>query len=355
MDRHDAEVRTASERGRIGMSSGGPASTVLDMIGGYRATALVSTAARLGLADELAAGPLSVDALAAAMGTRPDRLRQFLGALVATGLLSQEDDGTFGLTPAGQLLKSDADGSLRSAAIYFGAVSAPSFEALPEVLRSEASGFEHRHGTSFYGYLDDHPELAEHYNAVIAVDGLGSAISSAHDFAPARSVVDVGGGRGSTLAELLQAQPQLRGTLQEIPHVIQDAEVVLDAPTLQGRATTVVGSFLDRVEPGADVYLLVRVLPNWADDEALAILRNCAAAMPPKASLLIVDAEMAEHPSLGSFAPIGDLHALVHFGGKLRSRSELAALLTRAGLTLRAVRSLPGIPHWAVFESGHAS
>lgn len=328
-----------------------------DMIGGYRATALVSTAARLNLPDLLTAGRRTAEELAASTGVRPDRLLQFLRALVSVGLLEQQPDGdrAFGLTALGRPLCSDAPDSMRSAAIYFGAVSAPSFEALADVLASDLSGFQHRHGTDFYEYLDTHPELAAHYNTVIAVEGLGTTIAEAYDFSGAASVADIGGGRGTTLGELLRARQHLSGVLQEIPHVMAEAKEVLEDPALEGRARSVTGSFLDRVEPGSDIYLLIRVLPNWDDDDALRILRNCREAMTGDGRLLIADAEMTEQVSSGSFAPIGDLHAMVHFGGKLRSRAELSGLLAAAGLRLAGVHTLPGIPHWSLFEAEVAS
>ncbi|MGW8763546.1 methyltransferase [Streptomyces sp. NPDC055815] len=334
------------------MDAGEARSGLLEMIGGYRATALVTTAARLGLADLLAEGPVALGRLAELTGTRPDRLLQILRALVAVGLLESHPDGTFGATPLAEPLRRDAEDSLHSAAIYFGAVSAPSFDSLHDLLRTDGSGFQDRHGTDFYGFLDAHPELAAHYNTIIAVDGLGDALAEAYDFTTAGSVADIGGGNGTTLAELLLARPHLEGTLQEIPHVIEEARRRLDDPALGGRARTTTGSFLDGIVPGADRYLLVRVLPNWNDEDALRILRHCAAAMAPEARLLIVDADMPEHVTAGSFAPIGDLHALVHFGGKLRSRSELTVLLSAAGLRFSDTDTVPvpGRPQWSLSE-----
>ncbi|MGW4645026.1 methyltransferase [Kitasatospora sp. NPDC004289] len=327
-------------------------SGLLEMIGGYRATALVTTAARLGLADLLAEGPAGLGRLAELTGARPDRLLQLLRALVAVGLLESRPDGAFALTPLGEPLRTDLPDSLHSAAVYFGAVSAPSFDSLYDLLHTDGDGFRSRHGTDFYGFLGTHSELAAHYNAVIAVEGLGDALAEAYDFGTAASVADIGGGNGTTLAELLLAHPHLTGTLQEIPHVMEEARDRLADPGLAGRATAVPGSFLDGVVPGADRYLLVRVLPNWGDEEALRILRHFAAVMTPGARLLIVDAEMPEQVAAGAFAPIGDLHALVHFGGRLRSRSELAGLLSAAGLRFSGAASVPvpGRPQWSLSE-----
>ncbi|HEY6309429.1 MAG TPA: methyltransferase [Streptosporangiaceae bacterium] len=322
-----------------------------DMIGGYRSTALVSTAARLGLPDRLAEGRGTAQTLAGAVGVREDLLQQFMRALVTIGVLEQHEDLSFGLTPLGRLLRADIPGSLRSAAIYFGQVSAPSFAVLPDVLRSGRSGFQHCYGTDFYGYLDAHPELIPHYNTMIAVDGLGAAIASCNDFSGARTVVDVGGGRGVTLRDLLSECPHLAGVLQETAHVIEDVKDVLDDPRLAGRSRTVSRNFFDCVEPGGDVYLLVRVLPNWDDEHASRILQRCREAMSPGTRLLIVDMAVAERAEPGSAAAVGDLLAMVHFGSTLRGKPALTALLEPVGLRLSGIRSLPGFPSLTQFEA----
>ena len=55
------------------------------------------------------------------------------------------------------------------------------------------------------------------------------------------------------------------------------------------RCTIVGGDFFAEVHGGGDLYVLKRVLNDWPDERAAAILRNCYRAMAPGATLLVVD------------------------------------------------------------------
>ncbi len=49
------------------------------------------------------------------------------------------------------------------------------------------------------------------------------AVAGAYNFDGIRSIVDVGGGHGLLLATILERNPHLRGTLYDMPHVIEGA------------------------------------------------------------------------------------------------------------------------------------
>ena len=102
-----------------------PAQQVQELMNGYRNTALVYVAAKLGIADLLAAGPCTSDALAAAANAHPAALRRILRHLVLLNILTEEADGAFGLTPLGACLQSDVPGSQRGWAILAGEEFAP--------------------------------------------------------------------------------------------------------------------------------------------------------------------------------------------------------------------------------------
>ena len=49
------------------------------------------------------------------------------------------------------------------------------------------------------------------------------------------------------------------------------------------------GSFFERVPSNADAYIMRRILHDWLDPEAVAILRCCRTAMRPDARLLLIE------------------------------------------------------------------
>src|SRR5688572_5332584 len=80
----------------------------------------VGVFAELRIADLLADGPRSVGALAGATGAHAPSLARLLRLLAALGVVTEAAGGQYGLTEAGQVLRSDVPGSLRGIAAMFG-------------------------------------------------------------------------------------------------------------------------------------------------------------------------------------------------------------------------------------------
>src|SRR5262249_27576084 len=110
--------------------------------------------------------------------------------------------------------------------------------------------------------------------------------------------------------------------------------------------------FFESVPGGGDVYTIANVLHDWDDDEALAILRTVRAAMPDHARLLVVehvlDAPGRSFDALRDLHLV-DLHMLVMFGARERTRAEYDALLTDAGFTTS--RLAAPVSEWNVLEA----
>ena len=82
------------------------------MLGALNAQALY-VAAKLGVADSLAAGPKKIDQLAKEVAADESALYRILRALASLGIFAEESDRTFRLTPTASLLRSDVEGSMR--------------------------------------------------------------------------------------------------------------------------------------------------------------------------------------------------------------------------------------------------
>ena len=244
-----------------------------EQIMGFRTTQMIHVAAKLGLADLLAAGPRPVAELAAAAGAEPQALHRLLRALASLGIFAEDPAGDFVLTPQAELLRTDVQGSLRDIALLYGDDWLwQAYGNMTHSVRTGAPAFTKTHGQPFYGYLHAHPRAAARFNA--AMTGFSShetaAILEAYDFSNARSVVDIGGGHGALLAALLRAHPQMSGTLFDLPSVLAGAASVLGEMGIAERARTVAGDFFDEAPAGADLYVMKSVLHNWDDTDAAA-------------------------------------------------------------------------------------
>lgn len=304
------------------------------LTGGWVAQA-VSVAARLGIADRLRSGPRSADDIASAVGAHPATLRRLLRALSDVGVFQEREDGLFAPTPLGDLLGSDTPGSLRGYALLVGApFHRGAWTDLEHSVRTGEPTFAHVHGQELFHHLRDHPADGDVLNeAMISLSGqfIAPAVAAC-DFAPGHTIVDVGGGHGVVIAEVLAANPGTRGVLYDLPGVIADAGGPLRRAGVDDRCRMVTGDFFESVPSGCDTYVLCHIVHDWDDDRAVQILANCREAMKPDGRVLLGEGILHDGPSPSRIKWL-DLEMLVMTcGGLQRTQAQYEHLFQRAGL-----------------------
>lgn len=296
------------------------------LAGPWTAQALYAVV-KLGVPDLLAAGPATAAALASTTGASPEALVRIMRALCGVGVFSQPSPGVFQLTPAGELLRSDVDGSVRLHALMQGDEIYRSFADIMHTVMGGGPAFEKIYGQTFYDYVEANPEAAHAFVGAMADEKPPAALSTC-DLSAATVLVDVGGGDGGLLLDALA--PHQRGVLVELPSAAAYARQRL-AP-LGDQVSFVEGSFFDFIEAVGDVYFLSRVLHNWSDEDASRILARIKAVMPSHGRLIVFE----------EFEPgMVDLLMLVTMQGRDRSAAEYEELLARNGFKVTAVR--PGV------------
>lgn len=319
-----------------------PTAHVLKLLGGKWISAAIATAANLGVFDVLIEHPQPASSLAVALRCDTGMLTRLLGILESEGLLESDATGILSVTPLGAPLRSGVLGEL---AAFTGApFSWDPWSRLPDAIRNGDTAFELHHGTGLFEYLERHPEHAEVYHrAVDAFTRLEAiALASSFDFSATRRIVDVGGGRGTLLVEVLKRHPHISGVLLERAAVADAARAVFERERLTERAEVRVGDFFESVPDGADVYVIKHVLHNWSDEHAVRILRNCASAVAPQGRVLVVEGIMLP-PSYRDGTRLLDLEMMTLLGpGRERTKPEFRRLFAAAGLRLESSQELAG-------------
>ena len=318
------------------------AQRLLDIVNGSWMAQATYVAAYLRIPDLVAAGPKSTEELARAVGAHAPSLRRLLRALVTIDILREHDDGAYALTPMGSWLRADVDHSLHSWTLYWGGPQWPIWGNLLHSVMTGESARKLASGGGEFDRLETDAEAAALFNrAMVELTRLESRnIARAVDFAGGQRIVDVGGGYGALLAEILRAHPDARGVLYDRPHAIESARRLMEAAAVAARCEFVAGDFFASIPAGADVYLLKSVIHDWNDERSSRILANCASAMHAQARLLLV--ERIVPPRLDASAAHralvrADLNMLVGLGGRERTEEEYRALLNGAELRLQAV------------------
>lgn len=292
--------------------------------------------AELGIADMLKNGPKFIEDLAQESNTHPPSLYRIMRALASVGIFNETKEKYFELTPMAEFLKT---GMLRSAAILFHSVwSDQAWEYLLDGIKTGETPFNQAHGISLGAWLKKNPQAAQIFNEANAIKAATShrVIIDAYDFSGVQKLLDVGGGVGTLMIEILKAYPELQGIIADLPPVAQEANKLIHSKGFGDRCQSVECDFFKAIPSGADALLLSNVLHDWPDDSCEKIMKNCFDALEPHSKILIV--EMIIPPgNEPSIAKLLDMEMLVITGGRERTESEFKNLLLKTGFDFSRV------------------
>ncbi len=294
----------------------------------------VHVVATLRIADHIAAGITQIKDLAAASGSDSDSLHRVLRHLVGKGLFEEPEPDRFALNEHARALLGFS-GTLGLDLEGIGGRMAYAWGSLLSAVRTGAPAYHEIFGRPFWEDLQAHPDMAASFDALMGPAGHGipdPEVLIAGDWESVRTIVDVGGGTGSLLAEILRSRPEVRGTLVDLPQTVARSAEIFRVAGVAERVTAVGQSFFDPLPAGADLYLLKNVLGDWPDCEALAILHRCAEAARPAGRIVVLGGVSPDQNG----GPSPELLMLVLLGGKDRTLAEFRELARSAGLEVQA-------------------
>ena len=306
---------------------------------GFQVSRILRLVADLGVADKIPTNDhVMVQELAAACAVLAEPLLRILRALAAFRIFKVTVDGSVAHTSRSRLLRTDTPNSMHHAARFWTGPGSWSAWGMLDVAMTGGIPHQAAWNMSRFDYLRQHPDEARIFDAMMAnfPDNRHAAIASAYDFSTARLIADIGGGNGAALRHILARFDAPRG-------LVFDREDVVGAigagDLMQGRIATRGGSFFDQVPGGADIYLLIRVLHDWPDEDCVRILLNCRAAMRSNSLLLVGEEILEPDPEHGQATGyLIDIQMMAMFGrARGRSEDEFRGLFHQSGFSLRSV------------------
>ena len=324
---------------RVDQRMAPPHAVMFDLVINAWVAQAVTAAADLGIADALADGPLTVDELASRVNARPDTLQRLLRALIGRGVFRQRPDGRYALNSLADTLRRDAPVSVAGMARWVGSPQhREHWSHLTEAVQTGKAVVPKLRGKPAFEYLSEQPELAAIFNdAMTTTSEIAIApVVAAYDFTPYSTIVDVGGGHGRLLSAILTAASNSRGILYDLPEVVAGAPDLLQQYGVADRVRIAEGSFFEAVPEGGDAYVLKNVIHDWADEDAIRILRSVRTAANRGAKLLLVELVIPQHDRdfLGKWI---DLEMLVAAEARERTAAEYGRLFKEAGFELTRV------------------
>ncbi|KAK8461479.1 hypothetical protein SEVIR_1G045200v4 [Setaria viridis] len=233
---------------------------------GYLKSMALQSAIKLGIPTAIhrCGGAASLSELHVALPVPASKrpcLSRLMKLLIAMGVFGEGEPGVYSLTPVSRLLVEDVDDSQTCLSQFTAMATSPfhfaASQRLPEWLKNEDDAaaetpFMMAHGAGFFGCTSRDLEFSELFN-----EAMGAEIvvrECAEVFAGVTSLVDVGGGDGTTVKAIAKAFPHVRCSVLELPQVV-------DGVPVDGTVEFVAGDMMEFIPPADVVLLKVRVWP----------------------------------------------------------------------------------------------
>ncbi len=315
-----------------------PHAGVMQILGGAYVAGAISCLAQMGIPDLVEAGPKSADELAKQIGADAQALYRLMRATASVGVLSEGPDGKFSETPMSAVLRSNGNPSLRAIAMLGNREwHSRGWSRLEYCVRTGKQALEQIYGTHTFDFFTNNPEEGKIFNdAMTGYSTMDSpALAAAYDFSGIHSIVDVAGGHGLLLATILKNNPQMKGTLCDMEHVVAGATNGPLKPVMD-RCTLASGDMFASVPAGTDAYIMKHIIHDWPDELCVKLLKACRAGVNPGGKLLVVDSVI--QPG-NEFSPSKflDLQMLIFPGGRERTEAQFRALFEASGWKLSRV------------------
>lgn len=330
-----------------------PVQHLMQFASGYVVSSVLWAVAELNIADLLKNGPRSVAEIAKARNLNQDALYRSLRLLAMVGIFTETEPRHFALTPPAEPLRTDLPNSMRDMVVW---MSDPMhFTVSSHWIHSVKTGqttVEHVTGKPAFEYFAEQPvEFERFHRAMTTMSNMVMGpVLEVYDFSSFNTVVDVAGGHGLVLCEILKQNPKLKGILFDVKDVLPGGGERIANCGLEARCSTIAGDFFQSVPQGGDLYIMKNIIHDWDDDKALTILRNCRKALDDKTNGKVLLLELVLPPgNTPHLSKILDIEMLVFPGGRERSEHEYADLFSRAGL--RLTRVIPTKSPYSVIEA----
>ncbi|MFJ5830012.1 methyltransferase [Streptomyces sp. NPDC093089] len=324
---------------------------LLNLIQGAVITQALSVAAKLGVADVLADGPLSAGDIAGRVGADAKATHRILRALAGHGVFAVGSDGRYENTPLSDKLREDAPDSMRGFAVL---MSHPLLhEEWGHLATTVETGEPNLPKLRGMGALDFFHATPEYANVFFqAFGGLSLSetgpILDAYDFTQFGTVVDVIAGRGNLLAGILQQAPDVKGVLYDSEVATVDSQALFEEAGVADRFTIEHGGYLDKLPSGADAYVFKHIIHDFSEEDAVTALRNAREAIAPGGKLLVIEYVLPENNE-NHLGHTIDLWLMLMLGAQDRTLAEYTELFAKAGF--QVTRAVPTSAPISVIEA----
>ncbi|XP_055124365.1 acetylserotonin O-methyltransferase isoform X2 [Symphalangus syndactylus] len=312
-----------------------------DYANGFMVSQVLFTACELGVFDLLAkaAGPLDVVAVAAGVGASSHGTDLLLDICVSLKLLKVETRGRKAFYQNTELssayLTTVSPTSQCSMLKYMGRTSYRCWGHLADAVREGKNQYLETFGvpaeelfTAIYRSEGERLQFMQALQEVWSVNG--RSVLTAFDLSVFPLMCDLGGGSGALAKECVSLYPRCKVTIFDIPEVVQTAKQHFSFQD-EEQIDFQEGDFFKDPLPEADLYILARILHDWADGKCSHLLESIYHTCKPGGGILVIESLLDEDRRGPLLTQLYSLNMLVQTEGQERTPTHYHTLLSSAG------------------------
>jgi len=254
----------------------------------------------LDLFSPLESGPLTLEQLSDSLGVKAGKLSPLLYALVVGGLLTVEDDLFSATAEASHFLVRDKPSYMGGK----GDLIATNWRRVLNTAATVRAG-EPPDIFDFHSMSQDDSALFFRglYPGAVAD---GRRLMDQYDFSDYVTLLDAGGGSGGLALSMVQANPQLKATVLDLPTVTPITRQIIDEAGAGDQVEILAADAVrDALTGSYDVIVARHVIQVLSEGESRTLLKNLAAVLESGGRLYIIgwildDSRLSPDKTVGS-------------------------------------------------------
>lgn len=306
----------------------------IDIIINFKKSQLINTFLKLEIADILYEKPLTLIELSEKLSLNPNKLKRIIRGFLFCDLLYFENN-KLNLTEKGQFFCSTENNGEIEWLYSQLDIHYKVWGELSESLYNDEIAFEKIFKTSFFEYNNKSPKLSNYFQTNMSNNSIliSENLLSIYPMDNISNIIDIGGGDGTLLLEILKKYSNIDGYVFEksnVEHLIKNNIINSNI----NRLNYIKGNFFESIPQNFDLYILKLILHDWDDTNAIKVLKNCREAMNSNSKLIIIEYVIPDDFTTDQYYISMDIAMFLLLGGQERTLTEYQNLLTSANLSL---------------------
>ena len=306
----------------------------MGMLVGCWETQILNAIVKSEILDRIKEGSDTKEKISTVLDMPSSSINMILEVLSLWGFITEKDD-RIKINYLGDLLTQNHPDTLKYAALMWGGEHYQVMSRLYESLKKHGPVFEEMYGKEVFDYYNSNRKEGYIYNQAMKEYSTDyDLIISKYDFPDAKIIMDVGGGKGHLLEQIMINNPHIdKGIIFDLPSVIEQAKICLANSDVGKKIEYIKGNFFKNISVRTDVVCVTRVLHDWNDEKAIEILTNIHSSLNDNGRLLIFEMIVLDNPKIDMGITL-NFNLLAMAGGKERTLNEFKSILFASGFKI---------------------